>query len=80
MPRLHATENVPQARPVVLGVAGGRERQSAPQYFVSDGEVDRTIALLGGDEREAVKALLYALHNMAPGGSARDGRAEDDGR
>lgn len=40
------------------------EPRRRTKAFVSDGEVDQTIALLGGDEREAVRALLYALDNI----------------
>jgi len=43
----------------------GREDQ------VSDDEVDEAIALFGGDPREAVRALVGALHHLVSKGYAR---------
>jgi hypothetical protein len=43
----------------------GREDQ------VSDEEVDEAIALFGGDPREAVRALVGALHHLVSKGYAR---------
>ncbi len=45
--------------------APGREDQ------VSDEEVDEAIALFGGDPREAVRALVGALHHLVSRGYAR---------
>ena len=45
--------------------AGGREDQ------VLDAEVDEAIALFGGDPREAVRALVGALHHLVSKGYAR---------
>ena len=45
--------------------APGREDQ------VSDAEVDEAIALFGGDPREAVRALVGALHHLVSKGYAR---------
>ena len=45
--------------------AHGREDQ------VSDEEVDEAIALFGGDPREAVRALVGALHHLVSKGYAR---------
>ena len=38
---------------------------------VSDEEVDEAIALFGGDPREAVRALVGALHHLVSKGYAR---------
>lgn len=43
----------------------GREDQ------VSDDEVEEAIALFGGDPREAVRALVGALHHLVSKGYAR---------
>ena len=43
----------------------GREDQ------VSDEEVDEAIALFGGEPREAVRALVGALHHLVSKGYAR---------
>ena len=43
----------------------GREDQ------VLDAEVDEAIALFGGDPREAVRALVGALHHLVSKGYAR---------
>ena len=61
--------------------AQGRENQ------VSDEEVDEAIALFGGDPREAVRALVGALHHLVSKGCARgrvrvvaaEGRPNGDG-
>ena len=45
--------------------ARGREDQ------VSDAEVEEAIALFGGDPREAVRALVGALHHLVSKGYAR---------
>jgi hypothetical protein len=45
--------------------AKGREDQ------VSDEEIDEAIALFGGDPREAVRALVGALHHLVSKGYAR---------
>ncbi len=45
--------------------APGREDQ------VSDEEVEEAIALFGGDPREAVRALVGALHHLVSKGYAR---------
>jgi hypothetical protein len=45
--------------------AAGREDQ------VSDEEVEEAIALFGGDPREAVRALVGALHHLVSKGYAR---------
>ena len=45
--------------------ARGRENE------VSDAEVDEAIALFGGDPREAVRALVGALHHLVSKGYAR---------
>jgi hypothetical protein len=45
--------------------ARGREDQ------VSDDEVEEAIALFGGDPREAVRALVGALHHLVSKGYAR---------
>ena len=45
--------------------ATGREDQ------VSDDEVDEAIAVFGGDPREAVRALVGALHHLVSKGYAR---------
>ena len=45
--------------------APGREDQ------VLDEEVDEAIALFGGDPREAVRALVGALHHLVSKGYAR---------
>ena len=45
--------------------ARGREDQ------VSDEEVDEAITLFGGDSREAVRALVGALHHLVSKGYAR---------
>jgi hypothetical protein len=45
--------------------ASGREDQ------VSDDEVEEAIALFGGDPREAVRALVGALHHLVSKGYAR---------
>ena len=46
-------------------------RRSGVEDQVSDGEVDEAIALFGGDPREAVRALVGALHHLVAKGSAR---------
>lgn len=38
---------------------------------VSDDEVEEAIALFGGDPREAVRALVGALHHLVSNGYAR---------
>lgn len=38
---------------------------------VSDDEVDEAIAVFGGDPREAVRALVGALHHLVSKGYAR---------
>ena len=53
--------------------ADSKANPPKPKNFVSDGEVDQTIALLGGDAREVVRALLYALDNIVSRGH-RDAR------
>ena len=47
--------------------------QGAPgrQDRVSDDEVDEAIAVFGGDPREAVRALVGALHHLVSKGYAR---------
>jgi hypothetical protein len=45
----------------------GRGRQDQ----VSDEEVDEAIAVFGGDPREAVRALVGALHHLVSKGYAR---------
>ena len=45
--------------------APGREDRT------SDAEVDEAIALFGGDPREAVRALVGALHHLVSKGYAR---------
>ena len=45
--------------------ASGREDR------VSDDEVDEAIAVFGGDPREAVRALVGALHHLVSKGYAR---------
>ncbi len=39
--------------------------------WVSDEEVEEAIALFGGDPREAVRALVGALHHLVSRGYAR---------
>lgn len=46
------------------GVPGREDR-------VSDEEVEEAIALFGGDPREAVRALVGALHHLVSKGYAR---------
>jgi hypothetical protein len=41
------------------------------QDQVSDEEVEEAIALFGGDPREAVRALVGALHHLVSKGYAR---------
>ena len=53
------------ARKMATQEAPGRENQ------VSDDEVDEAIALFGGDSREAVRALVGALHHLVSRGYAR---------
>jgi hypothetical protein len=46
-------------------------RASGVEDQVSDDEVDEAIALFGGDPREAVRALVGALHHLVSRGYAR---------
>jgi hypothetical protein len=61
----------------------GRGRPSEPEDFVSDAEVEEAIALLGGDTREAIRALIAALHRLVSRGYTRGlvvvGQAANDG-
>ena len=58
----------------------GAMGQRVSAAAVSDSEVDRTIAIAGGDGREAVRALLYALHNMVSRAPAPPAGAREAGR
>jgi hypothetical protein len=49
----------------------GAKRAPAEENFVPDSEVEEAIALLGGDEREAVRALIGALHRLVSRGYVR---------
>jgi len=53
------------ARKMIARPAPGRQDQ------VSDEEVDEAIAVFGGDPREAVRALVGALHHLVSKGYAR---------
>ena len=44
---------------------------SGRQNQVSDEEVDEAIAMFGGDSREAVRALVGALHHLVSKGYSR---------
>ena len=46
-------------------------RASGLEDQVSDDEVEEAIALFGGDPREAVRALVGALHHLVSKGYAR---------
>ena len=49
-----------------------RTRRPAGRHDqVSDAEVEEAIALFGGDPREAVRALVGALHHLVSRGYAR---------
>ena len=50
-------------------LADARQAQGR-QDQVSDEEVDEAIALFGGDPREAVRALVGALHHLVSKGYA----------
>ena len=50
--------------------AGAREARGR-QDQVSDEEVDEAIAMFGGNPREAVRALVGALHHLVSRGYAR---------
>ncbi len=57
-------------------MAAGRMMRSPRQakgveHQVSDEEVEEAIALFGGDPREAVRALVGALHHLVSKGYAR---------
>jgi hypothetical protein len=51
-------------------MAKAREAQGREDR-VSDEEVEEAIALFGGDPREAVRALVGALHHLVSKGYAR---------
>ena len=61
----------------MAGVKAQAARMVRPQRAVgrhdevSDEEVDEAIALFGGDPREAVRALVGALHHLVSRGYAR---------
>jgi hypothetical protein len=49
----------------------GAKRAPEQESVVPDSEVEEAIALLGGDEREAVRALIGALHRLVSRGYTR---------
>jgi hypothetical protein len=56
-----------------MGVTPRAGRKCAPetQDFVTDEEVEEAIALLGGDTREAIRALIATLHRLVSRGYTR---------
>ena len=52
-------------------VAGHVRPATGREDKVSDEEVEEAIALFGGDPREAVRALVGALHHLVSKGYAR---------
>ncbi|HEX5868592.1 MAG TPA: hypothetical protein VFY72_12890 [Beijerinckiaceae bacterium] len=52
-------------------LAGNVRQASGREDKVSDEEVEEAIALFGGDPREAVRALVGALHHLVSKGYAR---------
>jgi hypothetical protein len=48
-----------------------RAQAQGRQDEVSDAEVDEAIAMFGGEPREAVRALVGALHHLVSRGYAR---------
>ena len=52
-------------------LAGSARQARGREDRVSDEEIEEAIALFGGDPREAVRALVGALHHLVSKGYAR---------
>jgi len=58
-------------RDAMSRLAGNIRQARGREDKVSDEEVEEAIALFGGDPREAVRALVGALHHLVSKGYAR---------
>ncbi len=56
---------------MAAGTRAGVRKVPGRSDQVSDEEVEEAIALFGGDPREAVRALVGALHHLVSRGYAR---------